>query len=274
MGCWVISGWFVHRRSVGVAGAVGTVGTIDAVDAVDVVGVVVRRSSAASPVQPAACAAGLNQTASIPPESPAFQSICPRHNIKIHSDCPRNQMLPQHRNTSIILRPQTIFKRGNMYACSSAARSLTRCVPILRLRSVFHAEYPHTSAPPGLFLGDSPYFDLIRVRFAHPPAGFPKECLRPLLRGRPVGHPLCSDCGQSKRIRWAISQRPCRRHNRVPYAGEGGESNFPRKLLSPDEVELSPCSGGTDEPAFPRAPEVQANRRAPAENTEAQAPVW
>ena len=259
MGCWVISGWFVHRRSVG---------------AVDVVDAVVRRSSTASPVQPAACAAGLNQTASIPPESPAFQSICPRHNIKIHSECPRNQMLPQHRNTFIILRPQTIFKRGNMYACSSAARSLTRCIPILRLRSVFHAEYPHTSAPPGLFLGDSPYFDLIRVRFAHPPAGFPKECLRPLLRGRPVGHPLCSDCGQSKRIRWAISQRPCRRHNRVPYAGEGGESNFPRKLLSPDEVELSPCSGGTGEPAFPRAPEIQTNRRAPAENTEAQAPVW
>lgn len=91
MGCWVISGWFVHRRSVGVVdvvgavdvvdavdvvgaidavGAVGTVGTIDAVDVVDVV---VRRSSAASPVQPAACAAGLNQTASIPPESPALK---------------------------------------------------------------------------------------------------------------------------------------------------------------------------------------------------------
>ena len=60
MGCWVISGWFVHRRSVGAVGAVdavgtvgavgavdvvGTVGTIDAVDAVDVVDVVVRRSS-------------------------------------------------------------------------------------------------------------------------------------------------------------------------------------------------------------------------------------
>ena len=208
MGCWVISGWFVHRRSVGAVGAV------------------VRRSSAASPVQPAACAAGLNQTASIPPESPAFQSICPRHNIKIHSDCPRNQMLPQHRNTSIILRPQTIFKRGNMYACSSAARSLTRCIPILRLRLVFHAEYPHTSAPPGLFLGDSPYFDLIRVRFAHPPAGFPKECLRP----------LCSDGGQSKRIRWAISQRPCRRHNRVPYAGEGG--TFPVCRIPPSAVAI------------------------------------
>ena len=27
-------------------------------------------------------------------------------------------------------------------------------------------------------------FHLIRVRFAHPPAGFPKECLRPLHRGR------------------------------------------------------------------------------------------
>ena len=149
MGCWVISGWFVHRRSVGVAGAVGTVGTIDAVDAVDVVGVVVRRSSAASPVQPAACAAGLNQTASIPPESPAFQSICPRHNIKIHSDCPRNQMLPQHRNTSIILRPQTIFKRGNMYACSSAARSLTRCIPILPRRPVFSSATLHTSTSSG-----------------------------------------------------------------------------------------------------------------------------
>ena len=140
MGCWVISGWFVHRRSVGVAGAVGTV---------DVVDVVVHRSSAASPVQPAACAAGLNQTASIPPESPAFQSICPRHNIKIHSDCPRNQMLPQHRNASIILRPQTIFKRGNMYACSSAARSLTRCIPILPRRPVFSSATLHTSTSSG-----------------------------------------------------------------------------------------------------------------------------
>ena len=137
-----------------------------------------------------------------------------------------------------------------------------------------NAEALYTSTPSGLSPGDSPYFDLIRVRFAHPPAGFPKECLCPLLRGRPVGHPLCSDCGQSKRIRWAISQRPYRRHNRVPYAGEGGESNFRGKLLSPDEVELSPCSGGTGEPAFPRAPEIQTNRRAPAENTEAQAPVW
>ena len=159
MGCWVISGWFVHRRSVGV---VDVVGAVDAVGTVDVVDVVVRRSSAASPVQPAACAAGLNQTASIPPESPAFQSICPRHNIKIHSDCPRNQMLPQHRNTSIILRPQTIFKRGNMYACSSAARSLTRCIPILRLRLVFHAVYPYTSTSPGLSRGVSPYFRAAR----------------------------------------------------------------------------------------------------------------
>ena len=165
MGCWVISGWFVHRRSVGAVDAVdvaGAVGTVDAVDVVDVVGAVVRRSSAARPVQPAACAAGLNQTASIPPESPAFQSICPRHNIKIQSDCPRNPMRPQHRNASIILRPQTIFKRGNKYACSSAARSLTRCIPILRLRSVFHAVHPHTSTSLSLSRGVSPYFRAAR----------------------------------------------------------------------------------------------------------------
>ena len=53
-----------------------------------------------------------------------------------------------------------------------------------------NAEALYTSTPSGLSPGDSPYFDLIRVRFAHPPAGFPKECLRPLLRGRLVPSPV------------------------------------------------------------------------------------
>ena len=210
MGCWVISGWFVHRRSVGTVDVVGAidavdavdvidaVGTVDAVDAVDAVGAVdavVRRSSAASPVQPAACAAGLNQTASIPPESPAFQSICPRHNIKIHSDCPRNQMLPQHRNTSIILRPQTIFKRGNMYACSSAARSLTRCIPILRLRSVSHAVHPHSSTSLSLSRGVSPYFRAARsfprrLSILRPHPGSLRSPTSGLSEGMPAAWPL------------------------------------------------------------------------------------
>ena len=53
-----------------------------------------------------------------------------------------------------------------------------------------NAEALYTSTPSGLSPGDSPYFGLIRVRFAHPPAGFPKECLRPLLRGRLVPSPV------------------------------------------------------------------------------------
>ena len=199
MGCWVISGWFVHRRSVG------------AVDAVDVVGVVVRRSSAASPVQPAACAAGLNQTASIPPESPAFQSICPRHNIKIHSDCPRNQMLPQHRNASIILRPQTIFKRGNMYACSSAARSLTRCIPILRLRSVFHAVYPYTSTSLSLSRGASPYFRAARsfprrLSILRPHPGSLRSPTSGLSEGMPASPPQGKACWPSPVFRLRAKQ--------------------------------------------------------------------
>ena len=235
MGCWVISGWFVHRRSVGAVDVVGVVGAVGAVDAVDVVGVagvvgavdvvdaidavgtvdvvdvVVRRSSAASPVQPAACAAGLNQTASIPPESPAFQSICPRHNIKIHSDCPRNQMLPQHRNTSIILRPQTIFKRGNMYACSSAARSLTLCIPILRLRPVSHAVCPYTSTSPGLSRGVSPYFRAARsfprrLSILRPHPGSLRSPTSGLSEGMPASPPQGKACWPSPVFRLRAKQ--------------------------------------------------------------------
>ena len=42
--------------------------------------------------------------------------------------------------------------------------------------------------------------------------------------GKPAGsfHPRWFPGERSGRIRQVISQRPCRRHNRVPYAGEGG----------------------------------------------------
>ena len=173
MGCWVISGWSVHRRSVG------------AVDAVGAVGVVVRRSSAASPVQPAACAAGLNQTASIPPESPAFQSICPRHNIK--------------KSIQIVRE--------------------TKCFPSIGIHLLYYARKPfsrgeictHAAQPPGLSRGASPFFDFAQ--------SFTRSI--PILPRRPVFSSATLHTSTSSGFASLTHQRAFRRNACVPCSGEG-----------------------------------------------------
>ena len=59
----------------------------------------------------------------------------------------------------------------------------------------------------GVCLGGYPLFHLIRVRFDHPPAGFPKECLRPLRRGRLIPYPMYCLIGEGlSPVAWPLAR--------------------------------------------------------------------
>ena len=81
------------------------------------------------------------------------------------------------------------------------------------VRLVSPSAHPHASTSSGSLL----FKEKQRTTFP-----FSGGCRRSF--GKPAGsfHPRWFPGERSGRIRQVISQRPCRRHNRVPYAGEGG----------------------------------------------------
>ena len=96
------------------------------------------------------------------------------------------------------------------------------------VRLVSPPAHPHASTSSGSLL----FKEKQRTTFP-----FSGGCRRSF--GKPAGsfHPRWFPGERSGRIRQVISQRPCRRHNRVPYAGEGG--TFPVCRIPPSAVAKS-----------------------------------